>query len=292
MNLTGTGTGTGTETGTGTGTGTGTSPALPCPALLCQHNPANHPTSHPYIHLLTQLLTPSSQPLRLPSEGYLKPHMRAVTLAFVCAAALAAAVIASAELNPSVSASLDMSSAREFEEEFFYGIVQREDPQLASEVEKLGDAWCSGCTTVASSVLKKGCSTACKVLPNPLASAVCSWIVGKANLCKKILDWLTKGDSTQSVCKKIGFCNSACQCGVCTPAIAGPDGRCLGAIRSCNHPYTKLTLSDMFALSEEARDFNSLASKEQLAEDPESVGFCLRGRCDGPSNYGCCLTCL
>lgn len=219
--------------------------------------------------------------------------MRAVTLALFFAALLAVAFIGSAKAQ--VSTSIDMSSAKEFEEEFLYGILQRENPELAAEVAKLGDVWCSACNALIGTFIKsaaeavsKGCPSICKNIKQPTASAICQWFVENSNICQRVINWATKGDTPTNVCKKIGFCNRECQCGICTPAIAGAKGRCLAAIRSCNHPYTKLTLSDMFALtSEEARDF-----KTTSAEDPESLGFCLRGRCDGPDNYGCCLTCL
>lgn len=182
--------------------------------------------------------------------------------------------------------------------------IEEEIPQFPFPKDALtnpesNDLYCSACTWLIDKLTGKACAWACKAIPNPIAAAICSFVVSKANLCSRIADWVAKGDSKEVVCKKLGFCNNACQCGLCTPAIAGPDGRCLGLISSCGHPYPQLTASDMFALSPgPSRDFSSLAgansgncSKSNEA-DKLDAGFCLHGRCDGKAHYGCCLTCF
>merc|ERR1712216_625730 len=94
--------------------------------------------------------------------------------------------------------------------------------------------YCTACTEVVGEVQSKGCGLACSAIPPP-GDVICEWMLSLTGLCQKIIKWLDQGLTPTAICKDMGFCGTACECGVCTQAGAGPDGRCLGAPNDCGH---------------------------------------------------------
>ena len=67
-----------------------------------------------------------------------------------------------------------------------------------------------------------------------------------------------------------------CECGVCRPDAAGPNGRCLGVPNDCGNVPVEETPAWLV----------------ERADHPNSK-FCFEGQCDGTqASYGCCLTCF
>ena len=135
--------------------------------------------------------------------------------------------------------------------------------------------YCTACTEIANEVVSEGCSLACDALPPP-ANTICDWILSMTGLCAELEKILSGGETPEQACTDLGFCGSACECGVCTQAAAGPSGRCLGFPNDCGHSTPKVP-----------------AWLKPPPKDPTPSNFCVDGQCDGSgSSYGCCLTCF
>ena len=133
--------------------------------------------------------------------------------------------------------------------------------------------YCDTCTEVAGELESKGCELACESLPAP-GDVICSWIFSMTGLCEVLIKMISGGESPQEACADLGLCGSNCECGACTQASAGAEGRCLGVPSSCGH-YTS-------SLPGWARE--ALAPKHV----ERNLRVCLDGQCDGSSSsYGC-----
>merc|ERR1712151_14417 len=76
------------------------------------------------------------------------------------------------------------------------------------------------------------CSAVCTYFTPP-EDKICEYIVQYSGFCKKF-----NNAPVNETCTLLGFCGSPCECGVCTNATAGPEGRCLGAPNDCGHSLT------------------------------------------------------
>lgn len=129
--------------------------------------------------------------------------------------------------------------------------------------------YCTTCTEVVGEVQSQGCDLACSGIPPP-GDMICSWMLRASGLCQEIIKWLDQGLTPAAICKDMGFCGSACECGVCTQAGAGPNGRCLGAPNDCGHS----------------------GAAPGFLKDQSNSKFCLDGQCGDSGSIGCCLTCF
>ena len=142
------------------------------------------------------------------------------------------------------------------------------------------ETYCIACTAVVQALGTSGCKTACDVLPAP-ASQICAWMVAYLSMCANIENWLKQGLSDEDICTHLGYCGSGCQCGVCTEAVAGPSGRCLGFPNDCGHNASTLP----------SGLFGSTAGDVPVWDGVEPRA-CFDGQCGDPKSIGCCLTCF
>ena len=139
--------------------------------------------------------------------------------------------------------------------------------------------YCVACTAVVQALGASGCKMACSVLPNP-AAEICAWMVGYLAMCADIEKWLKQGLSDEDICTHLGYCGSDCQCGVCTAAVAGPSGRCLGFPNDCGHNGSAFPSGLLGATG---------GGAERGGLEPRT---CFDGQCGDPKSIGCCLTCF
>jgi hypothetical protein len=139
--------------------------------------------------------------------------------------------------------------------------------------------YCVACTAVVQALGANGCKTACSVLPDP-ASQICTWMVDYLSMCADIENWLKQGLSDEDICTHLGYCGSGCQCGVCTEAVAGPSGRCLGFPNDCGHNASAVPAA-LFG-----------ANSDGAVRDGLEPQTCFDGQCGDPKSVGCCLTCF
>lgn len=134
------------------------------------------------------------------------------------------------------------------------------------------NTYCTACTEVVKEVQSDGCeAVACSAIPPP-GDEICSWLLSASGVCQEIIKWLDQGLTPDAICKDLGWCGSACECGVCTQAGAGPSGRCLGAPNDCGHAQE--------------------SSVPAFLQNKTRSGFCFDGQCGDPGSIGCCLTCF
>jgi hypothetical protein len=133
---------------------------------------------------------------------------------------------------------------------------------------------CLGCEAVVDQMVDYGCDAACDVLPPP-ADAICA-LLNELGLCQQIINWVTQGFSSQSVCIELGLCSGGtCACGYCTRYVIG---RCLSLPNHCPASF----------LVKETLPYNSELMAEFKGYHDE---FCVDGTCDS-TDLGCCLNCF
>eukprot|EP00931_Biecheleriopsis_adriatica_P065780 TRINITY_DN40254_c0_g1_i1.p1 TRINITY_DN40254_c0_g1~~TRINITY_DN40254_c0_g1_i1.p1 ORF type:complete len:180 (+),score=25.24 TRINITY_DN40254_c0_g1_i1:78-617(+) len=144
--------------------------------------------------------------------------------------------------------------------------------------------YCDACTMIGGYFEKHGCDMACDQFGPPV-SYLCSWMRSQNYTCEWLVKKLTGGSSPESACTELGLCGTACECGVCTKEVAGPEGRCLGMPYDCQHQTATLrALRGSAAQSSEEFEGNSSSAQSNS---------CVGAQCDGTeANFGCCLTCF
>jgi hypothetical protein len=154
---------------------------------------------------------------------------------------------------------------------------------VGTEQQPAIQTYCIACQAAVTAMGSDGCQAACGLLPPSTAPAkdICTWVVGFVSMCADIQDWIKAGDNASSICTHLGFCGSGCQCGVCTAATGGPDGRCLGFPNDCGHNNSG---SQQRPSSPGASPWPSF--------NRSGVSVCLDGQCGDAHSVGCCLTCF
>merc|ERR1711971_59809 len=133
--------------------------------------------------------------------------------------------------------------------------------------------YCTSCQAIVQAAEKAvNCSAVCEHFKAP-TNQICEYLVTSTGICDKIGHM-----PADQVCTKVGLCGSPCECGVCTEATAGPEGRCLGAPNDCGHSPKEAHAEMTFP-----RALMTVSAKSSFA--------CLDGRCDA-EHLGCCLTCF
>ena len=148
------------------------------------------------------------------------------------------------------------------------------------------NSYCLACEAAVQSMGSQGCKIICTALPPGPEQEICEWVLGYSQMCASIEAWLKKGLNDTEICTHIGFCGSDCQCGVCTQATAGPEGRCLGIPNSCGHNASALVPS----VSTHAVSASAVDSQGRTTANRSEV--CFDGQCGDPKSIGCCVTCL
>jgi hypothetical protein len=142
------------------------------------------------------------------------------------------------------------------------------------------NTYCVACQSAVRAMGADGCKLVCGMMPpGSVEELICGWIVGYSQLCQNIEGWLKQGLSPENICTHMGFCGSDCQCGVCTVATSGSDGRCLGIPNSCGHNQSKSSSMHHVA-------------RGRRVENASHSDVCWDGQCGDQGSTGCCLTCF